>query len=139
MAIVRLVRLIHGKHYDKRQKRFRSFAFKNSSDGGISIILRDCVDDSKQSVCQHILIYYSTRIAGEPPIYWEFLQSILPAEHCVEPHIDPAIKDPCHANIQRVPNSQAKKLLPTDLADYQICVHGGSRSLTESDLSQYWP
>lgn len=66
MALVRLVRFIHGKHYDKRQKRFRSLAFKNSRDGGISIILRDCVDDSKRSVCQHIRIYYPARIAGEP-------------------------------------------------------------------------
>ncbi len=131
-----LVRLIHGKHYDKRRKRFTSLAFKNSKGGGISVILRECVDATKKSICQHIRTYYQARIAGEPPIYWDFPQSILPDEHHVEPH---ATNDPCHANILRVSDSQAKELLPRDLAVYQICVHGGSRSLTEADVSQYCP
>jgi len=137
MALAGLIRLIHGKHYDKRRKRFTSLAFKNSEGGGISVILGDCVDASRRSICQHIRTYYPARIAGEPPIYWEFPQSILPAEKCVEPHIDPAITDPCHANIERVCDSQAKQLLPRDLAIYQICVNGKSRGLTEADLFQY--
>src|SRR5262245_14865291 len=107
------VRFLHPKHFDSRptQNRFKSLAFRNSSNGGgCSIVQLGCVNATGKSICDHARTYYSPEVRGEPPIFWIFGEDNLPDGYRLEQKRS-ASGDDCHYNLHNVSNSGLKKLL----------------------------
>lgn len=110
-----VIRLIHHKHYDPDSKRFRSLAFRNSSnDGGISVVDIECIVrqiQNEETVCDHVLKFYPN-IAGQPIIYWIIRTRNIEKEN---PDINLKLEekeshtgDICHINIKGLSNNKAK-------------------------------
>ena len=132
-----LIRVIHQLHYAKAEGRFKSIAFETSSDGGVSVFLSDCANEQSGNICEHIGRYYAA-IAGDPPIYWEFSENVLPAGCHHETKVE-AGKDPCHENIVGMNKKQSRNFFKqhtgTRLSLFTICdPDTGPRPLLAADL-----
>ena len=130
------IRLLHPRHYSSQLGRFKSLAFKPSSDGsGISIIDCECILNTDLSICGHIRKYHKNT-AGEPPIYWRFNIDILPDSHELEQKDSPS-GDKCHYNIKGINRKSARKFFE-DYNDklhlFQICRNDNSAQLRKEDL-----
>jgi hypothetical protein len=128
------IRIIHQKHYDPDRKTFSSLAFKPSSDGGISVISRECIALSGSSVCGHIARFYKS-VSGEPPIFWEIPEVVLPA-NCQFIQEPSDTGDDCHHNLVGLSDREARRIIKrTPLGEMSVCLETGDhRSLTEADL-----
>lgn len=132
------IRIINKKHYDKKLKRFTSLSFKPSSNGGISVIDKECVLHSTGCVCDHIQRYYGS-VSGDPPIYWEIPPNLLP-ENCEFQQTPSASGDDCHHNILNVTNQEAREILLKSnmFAEFYLCENKEcSRLLCEKDLDLF--
>ena len=129
------VRFLHPKHFDPQQSRFKSLAFRNSSNGGgCSIVQLACIDASGESICSHARTYYSSDIRGEPPIFWILEEDILPSGYRLEQTTSRS-GDICHYDLHDVDNSALKALLRAKrLDDFLICDNGNHRPLRREDL-----
>src|ERR1700736_1929011 len=127
-------RLLHPNKFDARINRFTSVAFKNSSgNSGVSVIDCECVRATGSEICDHARAYYASQ-TGEPPIYWKFDDSILPATYRIAKKTSPS-GDICHRNIHDVPDGVLRDIfVRRSLSDFLICAAGGSRPLMRSDL-----
>jgi hypothetical protein len=128
------LRIIHPKHYDPDTRRFRSLAFKPSSDGGISVVSRECIEQTGSGVCAHIAKFYRS-VLGEPPIFWEIPETVLPT-HCQFIQDPSDTGDDCHHNLIGLSDREARRIIKqTPLDEMRICeVAGAPRPLTEADL-----
>lgn len=132
---MRYIRLVHPKHYDARTRKFKNLAFKNSSDGsGASVILEACGAAASGSICAHIRRHYPG-IGGEPPVFWPFDDSVLPAGHVIEQDTSDA-GDDCHHVVKGVTNGTLKRNFVDkwELSDLAICDNGTYRPLTAADV-----
>jgi hypothetical protein len=131
------VRFLHRDHFDPRpqQNRFKSLAFKNSSNGGgASVVQRPCVDATGLTICDHARKYYSPRVTGEPPIFWIFDEAVLSTARRFE-KIKTDSGDECHYNLHGVSDAELKRLLKaTPLSDFMICENRAHRPLLRDDL-----
>ena len=130
------IRFLHVRHFDNhpKQNRFKSLAFRNSTGGGASVVQRACIDATNITICDHIRRYYSPAIAGEPPIFWIFDESILTAGHRLEQERSDT-GDDCHYNIHGVSDAHYKKILKSKrLEDFLICDGAQARQLVRGDL-----
>jgi len=133
-AVMGYIRLIHSRHYDRRKGRFTSPAFSISQNGGVSIISRECIDGSERTVCAHIRKYYPERITGEPSIFWEFSDEILPDGHRIEATASD-FGDECHNDIFHVQRKHLRKIIiNVPISDFNICTNDSHRNLTTSDV-----
>lgn len=107
MEIIRILNI--EKHYDRRERRFTSLAFKNSSgtNPGISVVSRECIQETSNIVCSHISRFYSA-VAGEPVIFWCFIEDILPEGYRLEQE-NSSTGDSCHYNIMGLTDAIAKR------------------------------
>ena len=128
------IRIIHPKHYDPDRKSFSSLAFKPSSDGGISVVSRECIEQTGSSICGHIAKFYGT-VSGSPPIFWEIPAGILPPQ-CQFIQNPSDTGDDCHHNLIGLNDREARRIIKqTPLDEMHIClVIGGHCPLTEADL-----
>ena len=128
------VQLIHIRFYDWRKRRFTSLAFRNSTNGGASVIDRACIDVSGNSVCVHIVTFYPDTVSGDPAIYWEFDTAILPNPHRLEQQTTPS-GDVCHYNIHDLSDKQLKtEFRIVSVSEMSICDGGADRPLTYDDV-----
>src|SRR6266446_4826937 len=97
------IRLLHPRRYNERERRFTSFAFRNSdSDGTLSIIDWACIQATGRSVGEHIRHHYGKyqNVVWEPPIFWKFdTAAILPVGQ-IKP--DNSGGDDCHRVVEGV-------------------------------------
>ena len=128
------IRVVHQKHYDPRKREFKSLAFKNSSSGGISVISKNCIDETSRHVCAHIFKFYSI-ISSNPQIYWRFSFKILP-DGCEFIAYESESGDKCHGDITGLTNQKARALLKSIQIDqFEICEgQESSRPLEIEDL-----
>lgn len=130
------IRIIHKMHYDHRKQNFKSLAFKNSSvSKGISVISKNCIEESGKHVCEHISEFYITNhTASIPPIYWQFSLEHLPG--CLFKQYPSNSGDECHGDIVGLQDSAARTLLKNNAINgFNICTDGGFvRPLDLSDL-----
>src|SRR5438445_1408970 len=92
------VRILSRRHWGRRKSRFQSLAFKPSStDGGISVFDKQCAIRRSGNICGHIRSFYH-HISDEPPIFWEFSNSILPQGTTFTNEVSDN-GDECHGNI----------------------------------------
>jgi hypothetical protein len=118
-------------NYDPDRKNLSSLAFRPSSDCGISVISRECIELSGSSVCGHIARFYKS-ISGEPPIFWEIPEDILPA-NCRNPAIPGMIVITIWSASMTAEARSIIKLTP--LSEVSVCLETGEhRPLTETDL-----
>src|SRR5947209_6596898 len=119
------IRLIHQQHYDPEQKRFKSLAFKPSSDGsGISVINTDCALQNSPTICAHIHRYYR-ETAGTPPIFWDIPTEIL--ELCQFVQQIGSTGDECHYNLTGLTEREARTIFKSiRLLDFHICTETGN-------------
>jgi hypothetical protein len=108
MELIRLIR--KDDYWDNNLGRFQSFAFSNSSKGGISVIDKDCILASGRNVCDHIRTFYAKSLTGSPPVYWEFDRELLPDKCHLEQKTTES-GDYCHHNIHGLSDNKAGKLL----------------------------
>ena len=131
------VRLCHPKHYEKYKQRFKSLAFKLSSeDGGASTFDRDCGIATSGTLCAHIARFYPN-VGGDPAVFRIFEPSELPnSAHFDREKSDSG--DECHHNVRGVTNNQLKKVLEDWGSEgFQICDGSGQRDLTSSDIAAF--
>jgi hypothetical protein len=103
-----VVRILHPTQFDHDKRRFRSTAFRPSSDGsGISVVLRRCIQDRTGDACAHIAKYYR-EIAGRPVFFWVFDPSLFP-EPCELTQSPSATGDTCHRNLKDITKAQARR------------------------------
>jgi hypothetical protein len=132
------IRLLHPNDYDRVRGRFISLAFKNSSDGGISVIQCDCVAGTGNGICAHTRIHYRSRIDPEFIIFWRFDESILPPPSRLEqtPGGDNN-DDQCHYDIFDLSKSAARTMITTlSPTDTWICRNGQYSKVTGEDLQR---
>ena len=134
MEIKEVIRLVHPRHYSHRQKRFSSPAFSRSSDGtGASVIATNCAVSCSSAECNHIRRYYSSSIAGEPPIFLRLQIAEFPNDTKLT-H-DPSDGDDCHYLVEFTnKNLYRKILLQKELSQFEICDEGIPRELKLSDV-----
>ncbi len=128
------IRIIHPKHYDPDSNRFRSLAFKPSSDGGISVISRECIEQTGSSICGHIAKFYAS-VLGDPPIFWEIPEAVLPPTgQFIQAPSDTG--DDCHHNLVGLSDREARRIIKQMLlGEMSVCLETGEhRSLTGADL-----
>ena len=127
------VRIVPREHWDTNKKRFTTLAFKPSSDDGISVIEKQCLSEISASVCDHIRKYYP-HISGEPPIFWEFPDNILPPSVRFIP-IPSDRGDLCHRDVSGLSEKEARKIFKgVSLEEFSVCTNGNHRGLRVSDL-----
>ena len=105
------IRLLHLRDYDKSKGRFTSICFRNSTNGGISVIEFDCAKKQSNGACQHIKKFYHPVPAKTPFIYWvlndsdltKFLDNMRLVQKITE------TGDSCHYDIMDVKNNKAEK------------------------------
>lgn len=131
---MRYIRLLHKNHYDSRKRRFKSLAFKNSNQTGISVISQCCIEQLNSKICDHVTTYYKT-VTGTPAIFWIFSKQIL-SSNCTLVQQNTNTGDTCHYNIMGLSDREAKNIfIKISLEEFQICDNiGNSRVLTLSDL-----
>src|SRR5258708_11209390 len=119
------IRLIHHQHYDPDKKRFKSLAFKPSSNNtGISVINTECIIQTSGSVCEHIQIFYAA-VAGAPPIFWNIPIDLLPEGCSLDQHPSSG-GDDCHYNLTGLTEKQARDIfIKVPLEDFNICLEDG--------------
>ncbi len=134
MTQMGFIRIIHPKHYDPDTSRFRSLAFKPSSDGGISVISRECIEQTGSSVCAHIAKFYAS-VLGDPPIFWEIPKAVLPP-NCQFIQDPSDTGDDCHYNLIGLSDRESRRIIKqAPLNEMSICVENDEhRPLAESDL-----
>ena len=116
----KVVRLLHPEQFSKRDRRFKSTAFRQSSDGGIFSFDRDCAYGQSKSECAHIERYYKD-VAGYPPVVWYIDIDELPPE-CGLTDEPSTSGDPCHRNIRRLTRGQSRKMIiDLDLTSLRFC------------------
>ena len=129
-----LIRIVHQKHYDPRQGRFKSLAFKNYGEG-ISVIDEDCIRRLGNSVCDHIRGYYPG-VYGEPPVFWRVRDDAYRGRTVTQS--DSFSGDRCHHDIVGLTDKEARRVFKTvPIEEFQICdpnADNGTRSLTTADL-----
>ena len=94
------IRLLHPNKYNRKQREFTRPAFRNV-DGGLSVVSWDRIQDTGNSVADHIRRYYQCfpNVAGEPPIFWKFDTDILPPGHAVQ-QVTSDSGDICHHDVK---------------------------------------
>lgn len=131
-----LINLIHIADYDRTRGRFRSEAFEPSSaehGGGISVFDAECAMVRSGSICAHARKYYPT-VANEPPIFWQFDFSILPAGVTID-KTPSNTGDECHRDLKNVGKKPARRVfIEQPLTDFLICTKEGIRNLTQEDV-----
>ena len=129
------IRLVHSKHFDKTRGRFHNTAFKKDSrNGGISVIQRECIDDSGRTICEHIRQFYESSVGGDRPIFWEFTEEILPAGYRIE-QTHQQRDDKCHHDIFDISNNQQRRIAKAlSIREMRICIDGDHRQLVLADL-----
>src|SRR5947207_13677169 len=128
------VRILSRQHWDGRKGRFNSLAFTPSStDGGISVFDKQCAVLRSGTICGHIRTFYH-RISDEPPIFWEFSNSILPQGTTFTEEVSDQ-GDECHRNISGLDKKQARDVFRgIGFQEFQMCEDGSSRRLQLEDL-----
>jgi|GraSoi_2013_60cm_1033757.scaffolds.fasta_scaffold86803_1 hypothetical protein len=131
------IRLLHPRRYNERERRFTSFAFRNSdSDGTLSIIDWACIQATGRSVGEHIRHHYGKyqNVVWEPPIFWKFdTAAILPVGQ-IKP--DNSGGDDCHRVVEGVADQTLAAIIESrDVrSDFSICNNGGYRTVTEAEI-----
>lgn len=98
-------RILSLYHYERRDKRFNSLAFKNSSrNGGISVISCECANRISGGVCIHIRENFPKHT--NPPIYFKFSENVLPVGCQFD--LDDSQGDICHYNLTGLSDKKAK-------------------------------
>lgn len=108
MEFIRLIK--KDVYWDEERGRFQSFAFSNSSGGGISVIDNECIGASGRNPCEHIRTYYAESLTGSPPVFWKFDRELLPNGCRLEQRTTES-GDKCHHNIHGFSDNKAGKLL----------------------------
>src|SRR5436190_4011842 len=119
------IRLIHQRHYDPDEQRFRSVAFRPSTDGsGISVIDADCILRSSASICEHIRRFYPD-VSGTPAIFWDIDPEVLP-ENCQLAQQTSLTGDECHYNLKGLSKEEARAIFKeVPLTEFKICTETG--------------
>ena len=134
MSFLRLINL--KEHYSRRKKRLSSLAFRPSSNGGISVVNRECVNRTGTSLCEYLARCYPVKITGDPIAFWQIPNHIIPL-HCQSKQT-PSEKDKkCHYEIFGWATADAEqtiKKLP--LSEIDLCAEDGFRKVQTSDLEQ---
>lgn len=126
-------RLIHPKDYDSETGKFKSLAFRPSSNGGISVVRTLCATETSQSVCQHVAHFYANQ-TGVPEIYWDIPSEGIPAGCGIE-QSESATGDACHYDIFGWSKGAARSYFKSiNLEDMTICAGDGERPLIKEDL-----
>jgi hypothetical protein len=134
---MKFIRILNAVHYDARKQRFTSLAFKNSTGGGISVIHYECILAQNQTACRHIEQFYPPPTSSQPPIFWIFDETRLPADFTAKQQTTQS-GDICHYNLLGVSDKAARDLLLRQrLMEFQICENETSRPLTSADLGNY--
>lgn len=137
-----VVLYLHMADFDSTLERFRSTAFQPSSDGsGISVVLLECINRTKESICQHGERYYSD-ITPKPPLFWVFDTDALPAGHKLIAQAS-TTGDDCHLNITDVSRGKSKTFFKAqDQTEFRSCVDGEGVQLTREIIAErhaeYW-
>ena len=130
-----LVRILTLNHYEEKDKRFSSLAFRNSSNNwgsGISVICVNCANEQSLGICEHIRRKYPKHT--NPPIYWKFSATLLPASCRLE--LDNSYGDECHYNIFGLSDKEAKSIFSNNkLGNLYFCDRDNSISKTEIELT----
>ena len=141
---MRLIRLVHPRHYSHQKKRFSSTAFNDTDNTGISVVVepcvtKRCVDQKNTGTCDHIRQYYTAQISGMPPVFWCFEQSMLPNGSYLYPN-SYRNDDPYHTNIRAISPGEARNIIKSvAVDDMEICAPGGIRPLTMPDIIAQHP
>lgn len=134
---MKLIRILNAIHYDPRKQRFTSLAFKNSTDGGISVVHKECIVAQEQTACQHIERFYPPPTSSQPAIFWEFDEAILPSGYRIEQQTSPT-GDICHHNLLGLTDKAARDLLIQHrLDEFQICDQELLRPVTLADFTSH--
>jgi hypothetical protein len=87
-----------------------------------------------RTICEHARQFYSKHTTGEPPIFWIFDDSIIPAGSSLK-HNTSDTGDVCHYDIIAATDKQLKAILKTKtISDFYICDNGNHRQLRREDL-----
>ena len=138
-----VIRLLHINNYDKQRNRWASPAFKNSSgrSPGISVIDRECIINTGDTICSHISKYYSTT-PPVPTIFWCFETDILPRGCSIE-QVNSTSGDKCHYNIRELRDPDARRFFQqfwNKIESFNICTSDGDyRPLSVEDLEKLLP
>ena len=134
------VRILNPIHYDLRQQRFNSTAFRPSSvahGGGISVISVDCIDAGGRTICEHLHTFYA-KTAGTTPVYWRFSTEVLPDGHQLEQEDSPT-QDDCHYNIRGLSKSDARRVFKSATANLDgvsVCNGTSAHPATHRELGR---
>jgi hypothetical protein len=143
------IRLVHLRHWDSRDKRFRTSAFQRSSAKqdplrGVSIISTECISKGERTVCQHISHFYCT-VASEPPVFLLLKKSQLTDGDYIQENSEiicegEVRKDSCHYNFVGWNDGQCKRFIApftTKPRNFVICDENGERELTVEDIEKW--
>ncbi|MEZ4713750.1 MAG: hypothetical protein R3A44_41565 [Caldilineaceae bacterium] len=79
--------------------------------------------------------FYPPPTSSQPPIFWEFDETLLPVGFTAEQQTT-ASGDICHYNLLGVSDKAARNLvLRQNLADFQLCEQESARPLTADDFA----
>src|SRR6266478_4225987 len=97
------IRLINPKKFDRKSNKWFVFAFRNSSDGSLSVLDHQCIHSFGNTICSHVRKYWTSvpGIVGEPIIFWKFYTEIFECDYRVEQQTANN-GDVCHVNIWNV-------------------------------------
>lgn len=139
------IRFFHPKHYDKHRNEFKSLAFKTIRNGGASILWVECIKSSGLTICEHASKFYESAITGDPPVFWRFDSSSLPATLEIQ-QTDGGNNDPCHHDIfwqpDRLKHRNADDALREivkniDIMTLERCRNGQPELISEVDLLDF--
>jgi hypothetical protein len=140
LAQLRLARYLNAeKFYDPDKRRFQSLAFRNSSNGGISLVDVECAIKASGDLCSHGRIFYQGNKnrpgpTGNPVIFWEIPKDVIPVNCSWEPSVS-TTGDNCHGDLKDWKDKEAEKVFKkTSLEQMTICAENGSRPLQIEDL-----
>lgn len=123
-------------YYDYRLNRLNRLAFGGVEQGGASVLDIKCIDSTGRPWCEHIAKHYGrfTARTGEPPVFWKFDTTKLPAGAAV----NLTKKKTCHAAVTEVTDDQLGDLIASvDPGELMICDGGIARPVTDADIEGF--
>src|SRR5665213_98084 len=131
---MRYVRFVYKGYWDPNRRQFNHLAFR-LSDGGVSIIDRECASQASTTICEHLRRWYRPCHGEQSYIYWEFDSSVIPATARIRPTLSDS-GDVCHREVCDIHRNDAKKIAYNiALGNVMVCENGAARSAVESDFT----
>lgn len=142
------VRLVHLRHWDTVEGRFRSSIFQRSNKKldpkqGVSIVSTKCILEAGRTVCEHLRYFYPT-VGSDPVVFLCLDETTISSELDATPSVirfDGEVrKDDCHRNMLGWSAGQCRsfiKPLSNSPENFVVCSPTGERSLTLDDIEEW--